>query len=92
MVIYSCASFLFIKENSHFIFKLINKKFINKVGTLTFGPFFLHMLFKNTFDLYFKPNVFSLKYRVFSSIVNLFICLYITYILKKIPLLNHLVP
>ena len=91
-VIYSCASFLFIKENSHFIFKLINKKFINKVGTLTFGPFFLHMLFKNTFDLYFKPNVFSLKYRVFSSIVNLFICLYITYILKKIPLLNHLVP
>ena len=91
-VIYSCASFLFIKENSYFIFKLINKKFINNVGTLTFGPFFLHMLFKNTFDLYFKPNVFSLKYRVFSSIVNLFICLIITYILKKMPLLNHLVP
>ena len=91
-VIYSCASFLFIKENAHFIFKFINKKFINKIGSLTFGPFFLHMIIKNAYDHFFKPNVFSLRYRVFSSIINLFICLIITYILKKMPILNHLVP
>ena len=91
-VIYSCASFLFIKENAYFIFKFINKKCINKIGSLTFGPFFIHMLIKNTYDIFFKPNVFSLRYRVYSSIINFFICLIITYILKKIPILNHLVP
>ena len=91
-VIYSCALFLFIKENAHSIFKFINKKYINKIGSLTFGPFFLHMIIKNTFDRFFKPNVFSLRYRIFSSIINLFICLIITYILKKMPILNHIVP
>ena len=39
-VLYSCSLFLFIKEYSYLIFKIINKQFINKIGMLTLGPFF----------------------------------------------------
>jgi hypothetical protein len=91
-VIYSCSLFLLIKENCHFLFRIINKNYINKIGTLTFGPFFLHMIVKKTYDKYFKPNRLSLIYRLFGGIANFFICLIVTYILKKIPLGNYLVP
>lgn len=42
-IIYSCSTFLFIKEYSHYITKIVNKKYINKIGVLTIGPFFIHL-------------------------------------------------
>ena len=91
-VIYSCSLFLFIKENCYILFKLINKNNINKIGTLTFGPFFLHMIIKDTYDKYFKPNRLSIIYRLFGGIIIFFICLILTYFLKKIPFVNYIVP
>ena len=79
-VIYSCSLFLLIKENCHFLFRIINKNYINKIGTLTFGPFFLHMIVKKTYDKYFKPNRLSLIYRLFGGIANFFIYLFFIYI------------
>ena len=91
-VIYSCSLFLFIKENSHLLFKLINKKYINKMSALTFGVFFLHIPIKHTYDIYFKPNQFSLKYRFFGGVILFIDCLILTFIIKKIPFGNYLVP
>ena len=91
-VIYSCSLFLLIKENCHILFRIINKYYINKVGTLTFGPFFLHLIIKNTYVKYFKPNRLSFIYRFFGGIIIFFICLILTYLLKKIPFGNYLVP
>ena len=91
-VIYSCSLFLLIKENCHLLFRIINKNYLNKIGALTFGPFFLHMIIKKTYDKYFKPNRLSLKYRLFGGIINFFLCLILTYLLKKIPFGNNLVP
>jgi surface polysaccharide O-acyltransferase-like enzyme len=59
-VIYSCSLFLLIKENSHLLFRITNKNYINKIGTLTFGPFFLHLPIKDAYDKYYHPNKFSL--------------------------------
>ena len=91
-IIYSSSSFLFIKENSHFLFKLINKKYINKIGALTFGPFFMHIPIKNAFDKYFKPNHYTLMYRFFGGIVLFIICLILTIIIRKIPFGIYLIP
>ena len=91
-IIYSCSSFLFIKENSHFVFKLINKKYINKIGALTFGPFFLHLPIKDAFDTYFKPNHFTLMYRFFGGIALFIICIILTIIIKKLPFGKYLIP
>ena len=91
-VIYSCSLFLLIKENCHLLFRIINKDYINKIGTLTYGPFFLHLIIKNTYVKYFKPNRLSFIYRFFGGIIIFFICLILTYLLKKIPFGNYLVP
>ena len=91
-VIYSCSLFLFVKEKSHLLFIILNKNYINKIGTLTFGPFFLHYIIINTYDKYFKPNRLSLVYRLFGGIIIYLICLILTYLLKKIPFGNYLIP
>ena len=91
-VIYSCSLFLFIKENSHLLFKLINKKYIYNMSLLTFGVFFLHISIKHTYDIYFKPNQYSLTYRFFGGVILFFLCLILAFIIKKIPFGNYLVP
>ena len=91
-ILYSSSVFLFIKENSNLLFKFINKKFINKISSLTIGPFFMHLPLIQLFRKYFKINVYSLNYRLFGGIIICIICLIITFILKKIPLINYLVP
>ena len=91
-IIYSCSSFLFIKENSHFLFKLINRKYINKIGALTLGPFFLHLPIKDAYDKYFQPNHFTLTYRFFGGIVLFIICLILTIIIRQIPFGKYLIP
>ena len=91
-IIYSCSSFLFIKENSHFLFKLINRKYINKIGALTLGPFFLHLPIKDAYDKYFQPNHFTLTYRFFGGIVLFIICLTLTIIIRQIPFGKYLIP
>jgi len=42
-ILYSNAFFLFIKDNYYIFSRIFNKNLINKLGTLTIGPFFLHM-------------------------------------------------
>ena len=91
-VLYSCSLFLLIKEISNLIFKLINEKFISKIGTLTFGPFFMHTPIMDYCIKNFKFDLYGLNYRLFGGIMICTISLIITFILKNIPLLNYLVP
>ena len=91
-VLYSSSLFLFIKEYSYLIFKIINKKFINKKGTLTLGPFFLHKQIISLIKKHFNINIYHLSYRLFGGFAICSLCLIITAILKKIPLIKYLVP
>ena len=91
-ILYSCSIFLFIKENAYLLFKIINKKYINKIGSLTIGPFFLHLPIIDTFHKYMKIDPYSFNYRLYGGIFVCTICLIITAILKKIPLFNYILP
>ena len=91
-ILYSCSIFLFIKENSYLLLKIINRKYINKIGSLTIGPFFLHLPLIDTFHKYMKIDTYSFNYRLYGGIFVCTICLIITAILKKIPLFNYILP
>ena len=91
-ILYSCSAFLFIKEYSYYIFKYIDRKYIKKIGSLTIGPFFIHILLIDTIRKYFYFNDYSFYYRFFGGIFVCIISLIITAIMKNIPLLNYLVP
>ena len=86
-ILYSCSLFIFIKENSFLLSKFINKTFINKIGSLTLGPFFLHLPVIDFSHKYFKFNEYSLNYRLIGGIVICIICFIITFLLRKIPLI-----
>ena len=61
-VLYSCAIFLFIKENSCIIIKFLDRKYVNKIGALTIGPFFMHLPIKDTYLKYFSINQLNLRF------------------------------
>ena len=62
-IIYSCAAFLFIKEYTYLLFKIIDRKKINKIGSLTIGPFFMHLPIIDTCKKYYKSiNYFGLQF------------------------------
>ena len=91
-VLYSCSAFLFIKEYSYCIFKIINREYINKIGALTIGPFFIHLPMIDTIHKYFKIDIYNINYRLFGGLAVYSICLIITFIMKKIPIVKYLVP
>ena len=91
-IIYSCAIFLFIKEKSKNISEMNISKFINKIGSLTLGPFFLHNPLIETISLNSKFYSIISKNTLFFSFFVFFLCLIISIILKQIPFLNILVP
>ena len=91
-ILYSCGSFLFIKDNIYILLKVINKKYINYIGSLTIGPFFMHF---PIIDYYLKNcsvDIYSLKYRLFDGSIIYIICLILTAFLKKIPIIKYIVP
>ncbi len=91
-VLQSCSFFLFVKEYYYLITKLINKKYIYKLGSVTIGPFFMHFTVMETvsrFKNFEKLISFNL---LFHSFFIFSICIIISLILKKIPLFKILVP
>ena len=91
-LIYSCSFFLFIKEYSYIFNKIISKKLINKIGSLTMGPFYLHFPLIEAFNkYYYKINKLSLRYRLFDGIILYCLSIIITIIMSKIPLIKYLV-
>jgi hypothetical protein len=92
IVLYSCSIFLFVKENSNNIFKIIKKEHINTIGSLSMGPFFLHYIIIWGFFKLFNYNEFSFIYRFYGSFIITFMCFIITLMMKKIPIIKNLVP
>ena len=89
---YTCSVFIFIKEYSNIIFKYDKSKYINKLGTLTMGPFLLHIPIIETIKKIYKINIFGLKFRLFGSLGIISFSFFITYFIKKIRILNYLIP
>lgn len=91
-ILYSCSIFLLIKENIVIISGKKIKKFINNIGSLTLGPFFLHYPLIETISLYPKLYKFISFNTLFFSFFIFLFCLIISKILKLIPFIKILVP
>ena len=91
-IVYSCAIFLFIKENSYIISKRNYSKFVNKIGSLTLGPFFIHNTLNDTIGLY--PKIFKIISfnTLLHSLFIFILSLSISIIFKYVPILKYLVP
>ena len=91
-IIHSCSFFFFLKEYSYLITKTINKNYINEIGSLTLGPFFMHLAVNETISKFTKFKKLIDFNLLFHTLVNFSICLILSFILKKIPIINFLVP
>ena len=91
-ILYSCAILLFIKEHSNLILMLINQKYIIKIGSLTLGPFFMHLALKETLILFPKLDRLINFNVLLNSLFIFSICIILSALLKKIPLIKILVP
>lgn len=92
IVLYSCSVFLFTKEYSIHLFKIINIKYINKIGSLSMGPFFFHYIIIWGYFYLCNAREYTFYYRFFGSFIISLICFVITAIIKKIPFINYLTP
>lgn len=92
IVMYSCSVFLFIKENFEYLFKNTNIFYINIIGSLSMGPFFLHYIIIWGLPHLFNYNEWSFYFRFFGAFLILFICFIITFFIKKIPIIKFLTP
>ena len=92
IVFYSCSVFLFIKENYIHLLRIININYINKIGSLSMGPFFLHYMIIWGFHHLYNMNENTFNYRFFGAFIISIICFMITWIIKKIPLIRYLTP
>ena len=91
-ILHSSSFFLFVKDNYYLITKIINKKYIQKIGSLTLGPFFMHLTVKETISKFIKIQKAISFNLLFHSLFIFSICIILSSILKKIPLLKILVP
>ena len=92
----SVAVFVFIKYIDYKkVLGLLYERFsiiIYNLSSLTFGVYLTHFYLILWIPLYFNIDERCLEWRIIGALFIFTICSLVTYILHKIPLLNHLVP
>ena len=92
IICYSCSVFLFIKENCIYLYKIINIHYINKIGSLSIGPFFLHYAIIWGLPCLYDFNQYTFNFRFFGAFFISIICFFLTALIKKIPIIKYLTP
>lgn len=93
-VIPAMAVFLFVK-NINWKKYFNNAKTINILATISgcsFGIYLIHILVKSRITKFLGLNAVSIYYRAFFPFLVYFLCLFIVYILKKIPIIKKILP
>lgn len=91
-VLYSIAIFVFIKEIGG---KIKNKnvwRFINWAGKYTFAIYLMHWFVMTLVVKIFQFDQYTLTYRIGGAVFICAICIFITWIMRKIPILKKIVP
>lgn len=88
-LMYSIALFVLVKELGKHI---KNYKIINFVASYTFAIYLLHWFIKDIIQRIFDINLHSIIWRLGAPFVIITICIFITYILRKIPIIKKIVP
>lgn len=74
------------------LFRIIPEKFIRALSSLSLGIYVTHMLVLFAFD---KVAVFAehpVYYSVFMPFIAYIICAVLSFVIKKIPILKHIMP
>ena len=88
-IMYSVSVFLLIKDVSKYI---KNYKYINLYGKYTFAIYSMHWYIMDILVYVLNINTISIAYRLCFPFIIVAICIGITYIIRKIPFLKHIVP
>lgn len=92
-IIYSVSIFLLIKYLSPYILKSkIIKSIIDFVKKYTFGIYLLHWFVMTAINRIFNLDIYSLKYRLIMPFIIIAVCILIIAIIRKIPIIKHVVP
>lgn len=70
----------------------INTDIIAKLSSCSFGVYLIHIIVKNKLTNLFNLNIYSIWYRTVGAIALYLICVFIVYIIKKIPIVKKIVP
>lgn len=91
-ILYSTAIFVFLKD----IFERIKNErvlsFANAFSKYTFAIYLIHFYIMQIIQIEFKLSVYSIIYRLGMPLIIIPICILITWLLRKIPIIKHIVP
>lgn len=91
-VLYSIAVFVLLREIGERIQNEKIWKFVNWVGKYTFSIYLMHWFVMEVIKRVFDINIYSMVYRLGAPIVVCGICIFVTWILRKIPVVKKIVP
>ena len=87
--LYSMSVFTGVKYISKYI---KNMKFINFMSKYTFAIYLLHFFIIKPIEVYSKINFRSIFYRLGAPFIIIPICIFITWLLRKIPIVKKIIP
>lgn len=92
-IMYSLGVFLFFKKYGNKIMKFaVINKLISRISKYTFAVFLLHMnVIKLMYYFYFW-NLNSLYYNLFGVFFIVSLCIIMTFVLRKVPVVKYIVP
>lgn len=88
-ILYSTSVYVFIKTAS---LKIKNFDLLNILSKYTFETYLMHWFVMELFVDITKVNTLNIFYRLLAPIPIVAICILITYILRKIPIIKNIVP
>lgn len=91
-IMYSVAVFLFIKQIAKTIRKQRIILFIKKLSNYTFATYLMHWYIKEIMVALFDIDVRSIIYRVGAPFVIFAMCVLITWVIRKLPVVRKILP
>lgn len=91
-ILYSIAIFTFVKNRLYIIKNNITAKIINILKKYTFSLYLMHWFIIDISIRLFNLNNHSIIFRLGFPFIIIPICVGITYIIRKIPILKRIVP
>ena len=95
-VLYAVGVFVFFKDVGNKIMKTKFSKLINMLSKYTFGIYLVHVhIIEGVYYIcnnYLNIPLTNLYYRLFSPFIVVFLSVLLIYLLRKIPVIKHIVP
>ena len=91
-ILYSSAIFLLIKKLCSKIKNMSFFAIINKIKKYTFAIYVIHWYLIDIITVIFKLKTISIFYRLGMPIIIIPLCIFVAYILRKIPFIKYIVP